>query len=65
MNDDKLLLSIKNPFAGRVEMIDGIPRAKGDGHGLGTQSIKYITEKLSGNCQFLAKDGQFALRVVL
>jgi len=65
MNDDKLLLSIKNPFAGRDEMTDGIPRAKGDGHGLGTQSIKYITEKLSGNCQFLAKDGQFALRVVL
>ncbi|MGI6772411.1 MAG: GHKL domain-containing protein [Acutalibacteraceae bacterium] len=35
------------------------------GHGLGTQSIKYVTEKLNGNCQFVAKDGQFALRVVL
>jgi signal transduction histidine kinase len=65
MNDNKLLLSIKNPYAHRVEMVDGIPQAKEDGHGLGTRSIKYISEKLNGNCQFVAKDGQFALRVVL
>ena len=65
MNDDKLLLSIKNPYAHKVELLDGIPRAKEIGHGLGTQSIKYVAEKLNGNCQFVAKDGQFALRVVL
>jgi hypothetical protein len=65
MNDDKLLLSIKNPYTNKVEMVDGIPQAKSVGHGLGTQSIKYVTEKLNGNCQFVAKDGQFALRVVL
>lgn len=64
-NDDKLLLSIKNPFAHNVDMLDGIPQAKKTGHGLGTKSIKYVTEKLNGNCQFVAKDGQFALRVVL
>ncbi len=65
MNDDKLLLSIKNPYAHKVEMVDGLPLAKGDGHGLGTHSIKYIVEKLKGNCQFVAQDGQFTLRVVL
>lgn len=65
MNDDKLLMSIKNPYTHKVEMIDGIPQAKGVGHGLGTQSIKYVVEKLNGNCQFVAKDGQFALRVVM
>lgn len=65
MNEDKLLMSIKNPYAHKVEMIDGIPQAKGVGHGLGTKSIKYVVEKLNGNCQFVAKDGQFALRVVL
>ncbi|MDD4495887.1 MAG: GHKL domain-containing protein [Eubacteriales bacterium] len=65
MNGDKLLLSIKNPYANRVELLDGIPQAKGTGHGLGTQSIKYVAEKLNGNYQFVAKDGQFALRVVL
>lgn len=65
MNDNKLLLSIKNPYAHKVEMIDGIPQSKETGHGLGTHSIKYITEKLNGNCQFMAQNGQFALRVVL
>lgn len=65
MNDTKLLLSIKNPYADKVDMLDGIPQAKEAGHGFGTQSIKYVTEKLKGNCQFVAKDGQFALRVVL
>lgn len=65
LNDGKLLLSIKNPYTHRVELLDGIPQAKGAGHGLGTQSIKYIAEKLNGNCQFIARDGQFALRVVL
>lgn len=65
MNEEKLLLSIKNPYIHKVDMMDGIPQAKRDGHGLGTQSIKYVTEKLKGNCQFVAKDGQFALRVVL
>lgn len=65
MNDSKLLLSIKNPYKNEVDMLDGIPQAKRSGHGLVTQSIKYVTEKLNGNCQFIAKDGQFALRVAL
>ncbi len=65
MNDDKLLLSIKNPYVHKVEMLDGIPQKKGAGFGLGAQSIKYVAEKLNGNCQFVAKDGQFTLRVIL
>lgn len=65
MGEDKLLLSIKNPYIHDVEIVDGIPQTKDDGHGLGTKSIKYITEKLNGNCQFVAKDGEFTLRVVL
>jgi hypothetical protein len=46
-------------------MVDGLPQAREEGHGLGTHSIKYITEKLNGHCQFLAQDGQFILRVVV
>lgn len=65
MHENKLLLSIKNPYAHKVEMLDGIPQAKGAGHGLGTHSIKYVTEKLNGNCQFIAQNSQFTLRVVL
>ncbi|SCN23734.1 hypothetical protein N3C_1466 [Clostridium sp. N3C] len=65
MYGDKLLLSIKNPYEDEIDMLDGIPQAKEKGHGFGSQSIKYVTEKLKGNCQFIAKDGEFALRVVL
>lgn len=65
MNENKLLLSIKNPYLQRPEMINGLPVTHEIGHGLGTQSIKYVTEKLKGNCQFTAQDGTFALRVVL
>lgn len=65
MNEEKLLLSIKNPYKNRIVMVDGIPQAEEAGHGLGTHSIKYVTEKLKGNCQFVAENGLFMLRVVL
>lgn len=65
MSNNKLLLSIKNPYDHTVEMVDGLPQAREEGHGLGTHSIKYITEKLNGHCQFLAQDGLFVLRVVI
>lgn len=65
IHDEKLLLSIKNPYSDNVEILDGIPQSKVTSHGLGTHSIKYVTEKLNGNCQFVAQNGEFALRVVL
>lgn len=65
MNDDKLLISIKNTFAQKPELTDGIPRANKSGHGFGTQSIRYVTEKLNGNYQFSIKDDMFILRVIL
>ena len=65
MSNNKLLLSIKNPYDYTVEMVDGLPQAREEGHGLGTHSIKYITEKLNGHCQFLTQDGLFVLRVVI
>lgn len=65
MSNNKFLLSIKNPYDHTVEMVDGLPQAREEGHGLGTHSIKYITEKLNGHCQFLAQDGLFVLRVVI
>ncbi|MCI7323234.1 MAG: GHKL domain-containing protein [Lachnospiraceae bacterium] len=65
MNRDKLLLSIKNPYGDKPAMIDGIPVSHQKGHGFGTQSILAVTQRLGGNCQFIAADGMFALRVVL
>ena len=65
MNGKKLLISIKNTFAEKPKMVDGIPYSEHEGHGFGTQSIRYITDKLNGNWQFSIKDGWFILRIVL
>ena len=65
MNNDKLLISMKNPFAEKPKMADGIPLCKKAGHGFGTQSIRYVTEKLNGNWQFAVKDEWFIIRIIL
>lgn len=65
MNDRKLLISVKNTFAEKPKMIDGIPYSEQEGHGFGTQSIRYVTDKLNGNWQFSIKDDWFILRIVL
>lgn len=63
--EGKLLLSVKNPIVRLPIFIDGLPISKREGHGLGTQSIRYITEQLGGNCRFSADDGEFAVRIVV
>lgn len=65
MDDGKLLISLKNTFAEKPVLTDGIPHSSKEGHGFGTQSIRYVTEKLNGNCQFSVKDDWFVLRVIL
>lgn len=64
-SDEKLLLSVKNPVGSKVVFSDGLPVAKKRGHGYGTQSIRYMTERLGGNCQFSVQDDLFILRVIL
>ena len=63
--DGKTLLSVKNTISKAPEFSDGLPVTTRKGHGYGTQSIRYITEKLGGNCQFSVCDNYFLLRVVL
>lgn len=65
VKNEKLLLSIHNPYITPPVFKDGIPVTDMVGHGLGTQSIQYVTNKLSGNCQFAADNGIFSLRIVL
>ena len=65
MDDGKLRISLKNTVAGKPVMTYGIPHSSKAGHGFGTQSIRYVTEKLNGSCQFSVKDGWFILRIVL
>lgn len=65
MKDNKLLLSLKNTYAAPPEIIDGLPRATELGHGFGTRSIWYVTEKLGGNCQFSVTDKYFIMQVII
>lgn len=61
----KLLLSVKNSFQGKIIFSDGLPVSSKAGHGYGTQSIRYMTEKAHGNCQFTIEDNEFVLRIVI
>ena len=63
--NDKLLISVENPYAFRPKMINGMPVATETGHGLGTKSIQKTVEQLHGNCQFSVTDNLFLLRIIL
>ncbi len=61
----RLLFSVKNPVEKEPDFVDGMPVTNRKGHGYGTQSIRYMTEKLGGNCQFTVKDSVFITRVIV
>lgn len=63
--DGKIYLSVRNPVAQKPVIADGLPVSNRKGHGYGSQSIQYVTEKLGGNCMFSADDKEFAVRVIL
>lgn len=63
--NDHILISMKNPFHKKPVLVDGSPVTKERGHGYGTQSIRYLTERLGGNCQFMVQDDMFVVRLVL
>lgn len=64
-HNEKLLLSIKNSFVKAPVLINGVPVSKQKGHGFGTQSIVYLTERMGGNCRFEVKNNEFVLMVVI
>lgn len=64
-NNGKTLLSVTNPFATAPTFVDGMPISTKPGHGYGTQSIRYMTERLGGNCMFTTEEDRFILRVVI
>ena len=64
-SDGKLLFSVKNPVSGNPVFVDGLPVTDKRGHGYGTQSIRYMTERLGGNSRFSVQDGQFVVQVIL
>lgn len=64
-SNGKLLLSVRNSFQGQITFSDGLPISTKAGHGYGTQSIRYMTDRLGGNCQFTIEEDEFVLRVVV
>lgn len=65
IRQDKLLIEIRNPYAGQVSYEDGMPVSDREGHGHGCRSIRSIAQQHRGVCLFEAEDGVFVLRVVL
>lgn len=62
---DHLLILIKNPYVGIIEIKDGLPQPSREGHGYGTRSIATIADAYSGQAIFSAEDGIFTLKIML
>lgn len=65
MKRSNLLIEGKNPYAGAIEMKEGLPVSKQSGHGYGCRSIRAIAQRHHGHCSFDAADGLFTLQVIL
>lgn len=63
--EGKLLLSVKNPYKTEPVFMGDLPVNEDEGHGYGTQSIKYMTERLGGKYQFSIQNELFVLRVII
>ena len=61
----KLLISVENPYAGKLIMKDGVPLSAQEGHGYGTRSIVSIAEGHGGQAIFNAESGVFTLKIML
>lgn len=61
-----LMLEIVNPFCTAVRFDEeGFPVSPKEGHGLGTQSIRYFCRKYGAVCHWETKDEQFVFRLIL
>ena len=65
MKRNNLLIEVKNPYGGVVEMQDGVPVSRQAGHGYGCRSILAIAQQQHGHCSFEASSGLFTLQVIL
>ncbi len=65
VRQNKLFLQIRNSYAGRVVMDNGLPLSDRDGHGYGCRSIQSVAQHSAGLCSFEAEDGVFTLRVMI
>ena len=64
-HNGKLLISLSNPILTVPAFVDGMPVSDKPGHGYGTQSIRFMVERMKGTCQFIVKDKTFIFRAIL
>lgn len=62
---DKLLIEIKNPYAGQIMFHNNLPASTRPNHGHGCRSIHTISQNYRGLCEFKAENGIFTLRIAL
>ena len=62
---NKLLIEIRNPYQGEINIKDGLPVTDCEGHGYGCRSIRSIAEQNKGMCVFEPNNGIFTLRIVM
>lgn len=65
VNRNKLLIEIKNPYAGEILMQNGLPVSRKENHGYGCYSIRAIAQQYQGICTFETENNVFTLRVIL
>ncbi len=63
--DGRFFLQTVNPYCGELRFERGLPVSDRAEHGIGVQSICAIVERYGGVYSFLAKDGEFILRLSL
>ncbi len=63
--ENRILFSVENPTAKKTVFESGLPVSEAKGHGYGTQSIRYMAERLGGNCQFAVQNNKFITRVII
>lgn len=65
MQGEKLLLSMENPTETVPLFRDGMPLSAESGHGIGTQSIRLVTERAGGHCRFFVRGNVFVLQIIV
>ena len=66
VHNDQLLISIKNPVVGAVDVSNPVSAKRGDGsRGFGILSMKSIAEKYSGDVILNCADGVFETHILI
>ena len=61
-----LLIHVENTFDGKIQQKNNIfQSSKRSGNGIGIESVRHITDKNGGACDFTYKDGIFSAKIML